>query len=434
MKIVVMGLGYVGLTLALTLAEIGFQVIGIDKDLKKIASLRSGKTTLYEKKIEDVLQSVISSNKITFDEKIPEDDDEIVFMVCVSTPIDNKTHRPILDNLESVTKEIGNNIKKGELVVLRSTVPIGTTRNFILPILEKESGLNCPDDFHLVFAPERTLQGNALEELKELPQIIGGIDIKSTEVATTLFSKSTKRIVKVSSLEAAEVIKLFDNTYRDTTIAIGNLFGKICDSINLDSHEVIQAANNGYERNKILFPGAGVGGGCLVKDPYLLLASLDPSIDLTLISSTREINDSMINDTKKLIENSFQKTGKKIEESKILILGFAFKGFPATDDIRFSPTLPIVDFLKNNNAKLFGYDPNVKEESIENLGVSSLSSMFDENIDCVIIMNNNPSFKNIDFKQFKTNSSKPLLVIDGWYLYNSDMINDIDYFALGSNK
>ena len=302
-----MGLGYVGLTLALTLAEIGFKVIGIDKDRKKITSLRSGKTILYEKKIEQVLNSVISSNKITFDEKITKDDDETVFMVCVSTPINNQTHQPILDNLQSVTEEIGKNIKKGEMVILRSTVPIGTTRNFVTPLLEKESGLKCQDDFHLVFAPERTLQGNALEELRTLPQIIGGIDIKSTDLASSLFNKITKKIVKVSSLEAAEVIKLFDNTYRATTIAIGNLFGKICDKINLDSHEVITAANNGYQRNKILFPGAGVGGGCLVKDPYLLLASLDPSLDLTLISSTREINDSMINDTKKLIESSFQK-------------------------------------------------------------------------------------------------------------------------------
>ena len=389
---------------------------------------------LYEKKIEQVLNSVISSNKITFDEKITKDDDETVFMVCVSTPINNQTHQPILDNLQSVTEEIGKNIKKGEMVILRSTVPIGTTRNFVTPLLEKESGLKCQDDFHLVFAPERTLQGNALEELRTLPQIIGGIDIKSTDLASSLFNKITKKIVKVSSLEAAEVIKLFDNTYRDTTIAIGNLFGKICDKINLDSHEVITAANNGYQRNKILFPGAGVGGGCLVKDPYLLLASLDPSLDLTLISSTREINDSMINDTKKLIESSFQKTGKKIEHTKILILGFAFKGFPATDDVRFSPTLPIIDFLKIKDAELFGYDPNVKKESIERLGVNGISSMFDEIIDCVIIMNNNPNFKDIDFKKFKTNSSKPLLVIDGWYMYNSDMINDIDYFALGSNK
>jgi len=429
-----MGLGYVGLTLALTLAEIGFQVIGIDKDYKKIASLRSGKTIMFEKRIEEVLQSVISSNKITFDEKINRDEDETVFMVCVSTPINNQTHQPILDNLESVTKEIGKNIKKGEMVILRSTVPIGTTRNFVLPLLEKESGLKQQDDFHLVFAPERTLQGNALEELRTLPQIIGGVDIKSTDLALNLFNKITKKIVRVSSLEAAEVIKLFDNTYRDTTIAIGNLFGKICDSINLDSHEVIKAANNGYERNKILFPGAGVGGGCLVKDPYLLLASLEPSLDLTLISSTREINDSMINDTKNLIQSSFQKTDKKIEQSKILILGFAFKGFPATDDVRFSPTLPIIDFLKHKGAKLFGFDPNVKEESIEMLGVNGISSMFDESIDCVIIMNNNPNFKDIDFKKFKTNSSKPLLVIDGWYMYNSDMINDIDYFALGSKK
>ncbi|MDE2590839.1 MAG: nucleotide sugar dehydrogenase, partial [Patescibacteria group bacterium] len=435
MKIIVAGLGYVGLTLALTLADVGFVVVGIDKDKKKIEKLSAGIPTLYEPQIKYYLNSTLSSGNMNFAENIPKENEEATFIVCVGTPVDEKTHEPLLENLKNVVKEIGQNLKKGDHVIIRSTVPVGTTRNIVKPILEQQSNLKTPDDFYLSSAPERTLQGLALQELRQLSQIIGGIDKNSTDKTASIFNRITRTIVRVSSIEAAELIKLFDNTYRDITISIGNMYGKICEKLDLDAREVIEAANYGYVRNKILFPGAGVGGGCLVKDPHLLLYSLKNDVDLGLIRISRQINESMPKDMIKLIESSFDHESRKISDSKILILGFAFKGVPETDDVRYSPTLEIVDYLKGKGAKLYGYDPVISNEIINGLGVEYVKDIIDGNAyDSVIIMNNNPRFKNLYFKKL-TNSNSSLLVVDGWYLYDGLSLwrSGIKYFALGSH-
>jgi UDP-N-acetyl-D-mannosaminuronic acid dehydrogenase len=425
-----MGLGYVGLTLALILANFGFKIIGIDKDITKIQSLKNGNPTIYEEQIEQYLNSALSSNNIQFEEQLSTNHEKNTFIISVGTPI-NENHVPQLENLKNVAIEVGKNLKKNDLVILRSTVPVGTTRNFVKPLLEKESGLNAPKDFHLVFAPERTLQGKALKELTELSQIIGGLDDVSVESAASIFNKTTRTIVRVSNLESAEMIKLLDNTYRDITISIGNLFGKICDKKNLDAKEIIEAANYGYSRNKILFPGAGVGGGCLVKDPYLLLDSLKNDEHLSkLVLDSRIINDSMIEDTKHLIDTSFKKTDRTIANSKILILGFAFKGFPNTDDIRFSPSIPIVNYVREKGADLYGFDPVVSSKTIESLGIQSTNDIYEQKYDCVIILNNNPKFKNLDFDKLR---KEKLTIIDGWYMYDVKTLSKlgINYFALG---
>ena len=435
MKVVVVGLGYVGLTLALTLADVGFKVEGVDKDKKKIDALRNEIPTLYESNINQILTSNLSAGKISFSENISKSDKNVTYIISVGTPINEQTSEPLLENLKKSVLEVAKNLKKEDLVILRSTVPVGTTRTLILKILEDESNLKVSRDFYLASAPERTLQGHALQELRQLPQIIGGIDEASVEKTSSIFNKITETVVKVSSLEAAELIKLFDNSYRDITISIGNLYGKICKKLNLDAKEVIQAANYGYSRNKILFPGAGVGGGCLVKDPYLLIASINQSVNLDLIKISRQINDSMITDTIELIEDSFRKTRKNISGSKILVLGFAFKGFPQTDDIRFSPTVHVIEHLLKSNAKLYGHDPVVPEKSISELGIKFIHKIYDEvDYDVILIMNNNPEYKNLDFKRLKHNES--LLVIDGWYLYDKQTLRGmgVDYFALGSKN
>jgi UDP-N-acetyl-D-mannosaminuronic acid dehydrogenase len=436
MQINVLGLGYVGLTLALTLANVGFKIIGIDKDKEKIAKLQQGIPTLYEPQIEQLLKSVLLSGNISFAEDIQKIEEQVVYIISVGTPIDNQTQEPNLTNLKNVVKEVGESIKKDDMVIVRSTVPVKTARNIIKPELENISNLKCPSDFYLATAPERTLQGAALKELRQLSQIIGGINEESVEKAASIFNKTTKTIVKVSSLEAAELIKLLDNTYRDITISVGNMCGKICKELDLDAREVIESANYGYSRNKILLPGAGVGGGCLVKDPYLLIASLKGKLELELVKSSRRINDSMIDETIKLIKNGFKKVGREIENSKILILGFAFKGVPDTDDIRFSPTLPIVDFLKEQKSMLFGFDPVVPSKTIKELGVKGVPDFETGEYDCVIIMNNNPKFRNIDFKKIEDKTKMPILVIDGWYLYDKKYLDTIGikYFPIGSKQ
>jgi len=434
-KVNVLGLGYVGLTLALVLANVGHKVTGVDIDKKRIELLKSGKPTMYEPQLEYVLKSNLEKRNIEFSTSLSKDSSSY-HIVSVGTPINDKKE-PILDYLSNALSQVGQVLNKGDTVILRSTVPIGVTRNTAKPILEKTSKLKCPEEFHLAFCPERTLQGNALEELRKLPQIVGGIDEKSVEEATKLFHTMSKTIVKVSTLESAEITKLIDNSYRDITISIGNMIGKMCSKLGIDAKEVIESANYGFDRTNVLFPGAGVGGGCLRKDPYLMLSSLDNSRILDLVRTAREVNDSMTQETIELIEEGFNKLGKKIRGARILILGFAFKGEPKTDDIRYSPTIPIIEFLKKEGAILDGYDPVVPHESIKSLQVNPTSIGECSNYDCVIIANNNNEFKNLNFEKFGNENSDTLLIIDGWYLYDSKILNQqpgLRYLALGGKN
>ena len=190
MQINVLGLGYVGLTLALTLASVGFKIVGIDKDKDKVTSLQNGVPTLYEPQIEQLLKSGLSSGNISFVEDIQKTEEQVVYIISVGTPIDNQTQEPNLTNLKNVVKEVGKSIKKGDMVIVRSTVPVKTARNIIKPELENISNLKCPSDFYLATAPERTLQGAALKELRQLSQIIGGVNEESVEKAAAISSKS----------------------------------------------------------------------------------------------------------------------------------------------------------------------------------------------------------------------------------------------------
>ena len=434
MRIVVLGLGYVGLTLALTLADVGLSVIGVDKSGRRIKQLNKLNVPIYEPQIKEVLERTIKAGRIQFLERIPALDASVAYVIAVGTPADGTTREPLLQNYKNAAIQISERLKRGDLVIQRSTVPVRTARTILKKILEENSNLKASTDFYLSCAPERTLQGNALKELRELTQIVGGIDEASTEKTVKIFKRMTDEIIRMSSLDAAELVKLIDNTYRDITISIGNTYGKICDSLGLDAREIIEAANYRYARNNILLPGAGVGGGCVGKDAYLLMSSMSEHVNLDLIKTAREINDSMVGDTIALISNAFEKAGSKIRGSKILILGFAFKGDPPTDDIRFSPTLHIVDFLRDRQAEIFGHDAIVSRDEIESLGIRHVSDIYSDVYDCVILMNSSSSYKEIDFQRLGRGGSP--LVIDGWYMYDVKALQNLGvrYFALGAKN
>ena len=267
-QIVVVGLGFVGLTLAVSLADVGYRVVGVDVSKKVVESLNKGLPHIHEVGLDSLLSFHIGKNLIVKNGiEQPEGD---VYVLCIQTPVDERK-RPMLRHLEEATKAVGKVLKRDDLVIVRSTVPVGTARNAMLPILERESKLVAGRDFSLVSAPERTVAGRALKELRELPQIIGGIDNTSRELAANIFRKLTTTIVSVESPEAAELIKLIDNTYRDVTFAYANEVALICDGFGLDANRIVRAANEGYVRNRIPVPSPGVGGVCLKKDPYIFM-------------------------------------------------------------------------------------------------------------------------------------------------------------------
>lgn len=419
-----MGLGYVGLTLALTLADSGFLVTGVDKNLSLLKKIKSGESPFYEKGLDTLLRKYLGGN-FKVSSHIPSDNFS-VFIISVGTPV-NKAKKPVLKEVIECTREVSKFLRKGSLVIGRSTVPVGTTRNVIGKIIEKTSGFKMGKDYHIVYAPERTIEGKALKEIRELPQIVGGIDEESVEKASVFFRRITQTIVNVSSLEAAEMIKIMDNTYRDLNFAIANELALICEKKSLDAVEIIRAANMGYNRNNIPVPSPGVGGLCLSKDPYILIdVAREAGYKTKLVKQGRIINESMPLHMVKKVEKFVKRNGLSRNKLKIFVMGFAFKGRPLTSDMRNSPTIDLVRGLRKLTGNIYGHDPAVSRKEIEQLKVKSVSiDQGFKGADCVVVMLNHEMYEDIDIFALIGKAKKPLLLLDGWQIYNPKEMGEI---------
>ena len=411
-KIEVYGLGFVGLTLAASLSKVGHSVSGIDINKQLIKDLNEGKLPIHEPGLSDLVLNMKQSNKLNFYSNPPKSTHNY-FIVCVGTPV-NKKGNANLKHLENVLKIISLRLKKGDVVMLRSTVPIGTTRNLAKKLLEEKNQLKAGRDFYLAFTPERTVEGNAMQELKELPQIVGGLTDKCAEIAGSFWRTHSNVIVQADSLEAAELVKLANNSFRDLTFAFSNALAILSDKYNIDSNELIYLANEGYPRNLIARPSPGVGGYCLTKDP-LLYASIEDEFPHAKLSRLgREINIEMANYPLKVLNKFIKKENLKLNNMKILIIGLAFKGWPETNDLRGSNGLDLAINLQKKCNSLYVYDALVpKEEFLNfNLDFCDIYKMNILKFDAVFIMNNHP--KNIKDDFLKSFVNNKVLVFDGW--------------------
>ncbi len=426
-QIGMVGLGYVGLTLAVTLADIGFKVCGYDTDAKVVSSLNSGRPHFFEQGLEQIFKDNFKNNlNIVNDFKNGNNCD--VYFIAVGTPLNKKTKKPDLSYIKSAAENIGSILKSNDAVILRSTVPIGATREVVIPILEKKSGLKAGDDFLVAFAPERTIEGKALEELKKLPQVIGGLNWASADLVASIFNHLTHSVVVVESLEEAEMVKLVNNVYRDVTFAFANELALVCHKFGINTHRVIEAANKGYDRGQVPLPSPGVGGVCLEKDPFLFIASAKKVKYVPkLASNARAISEAMVDFVAEEI-NSFIKTKKIKNNNKVLILGAAFKGRPATSDIRGSTTIGLIARLNKFGLKnIHIHDPMVKGDEVSRLGVKyteDLRVAF-TNVDAVVVMNNNPIFEDLNLRQLLALANNTVLLFDTWGLYKEDEIKKI---------
>ncbi len=427
-KICVVGLGYVGLTLSAVLADVGLDVVGVDINEKAIEQLKRGKPHIHEPRLDYYIKKYVN-NRLVVTTKIPSDPDIDTYIVAVATPVD-KDHKVHMEYFERAVKEIATKIKKDDLLIFRSTVPVGTSRNVIKNILEP-AGLK--DGYiKVAFAPERTLEGKALEELRYLPQIIGGINEESVNAAALLFGKLTNTLVRVSSLETAEIIKQIDNVFRDVNFALGNEMGLVCEQLGVDAYEVAKSANMNYARTKIMIPGAGVGGACLPKDPYIFLNQLKRQLPHSMVLTARKLNESMPAHMVEMVGEEFSKQKKKIENSKIVLLGLAFKGLPETDDVRASPALDIADLLKAKKANIVGMDPVINKDSVvDKLTYVTTFSEALKGADCVIITNNHPRWGEIPFDEHAGEMKKKAIIIDGWNMLNRQEIERLGFIYRG---
>jgi len=432
----VIGLGYVGLTLALTLNEFGIKVFGIDNDKEVLRTLKRGKAHFYEKGLDNLLKKHINKN-LFVKSKLSKNESDI-YIICVGTPIDKK-RRAVTSYLGRSAASVGRVLKVNDLVILRSTVTIGISRNFVIPILEKKSGLRVGRDFFVAFAPERTVEGRALEELFSLPQIIGGYNKQSLDHASQLFQLFANTIVSVSSLEAAESIKLLNNTFRDVIFSFSNEVAQIFDAFNLNTLEIIRAANKGYPRDKIPLPSPGVGGACLVKDPFLLIESAKKVKRSAKIPQlARAVNMSMIDFVYNKVNKFCVSNKKNPKSAKIFIMGIAFKGNPETSDIRDSTSVDILQKLRRSYKNIFIYDPIANKKDLRELGVGIVAPKVGfKNADCVLILNNHPSYRNLDIYTLATSMNKPSLLFDGWAIYTKKeffLLEHVTYDGLGVDR
>ena len=422
--IVVIGLGYVGLTMAVIMSDAGFLVTGVEIDESKVEMLQSGESYVHEIGLDELIKKQINKN-LKVSSSIPDDGD--VFIISVGTPIqttESGEKLPIMEYLEDTCNKVGQKLKRGNLVILRSTVPIGTSRNFVKQRLEKISGLQCGIDFQLAFAPERTAEGKALKELRSLPQIIGGFDRDSVDATAAIFRDITPIIVKVDSLEAAEMIKLINNSFRDYVFAYANQMSIIASKFNINVVDVINAANESYPRDPVPLPSPGVGGPCLTKDPHIFASVTDEfNIDNQIFKRSREINESMHNIVVENVFNELERIGKDIKTSKIVVCGLAFKGNPETGDIRNSTSVEIAQLMNKTVPTIYGYDAVALESEVIEYGIKpvDLENAF-KDTDAILFLNNHKSFEKINvYKMIREMNNNPI-IYDGWNLFRQEDI------------
>ena len=391
-EVVVVGLGYVGLTLSAHLAHIGMNVYGVEIRDLVLSNLNKKRSFFLEENLDDILNEVIENKKFSFGVSIPKKTGSRIFIITVGTPLtENLT--PNLDFIKKASTEVANAINDLDLVILRSTVKLGVTNQVVRKILESSN-----KEFSLAFCPERTLEGAALKEISLLPQIIGADSLFDHERAKVFFEKVTSTVVPVSNIETAEMIKLVDNMQRDTHFAISNEVARMCNQVNVKASEVISAGKINYSRTNL--PTAGpVGGPCLEKDTYLLNDSFKMPVSLSL--TARKINELIVDDSINYFVNYF---GPRILDINlplsISLIGLAFKGVPETNDLRGSVAVRIIKSIKMKfpNVNIKGFDSVVSESDIGSLGITSAKTLVQafEKSDLVLLVNNHPIIKSID--------------------------------------
>ena len=404
-KIGVVGLGYVGLPLAVEFANAGYEVLGIDVDETKINSINSSSN--YIRDIEDnILKNAVQKNLLKATNDYSRVDELDAISICVPTPL-NKEKNPDISYIVSVMEGIKNYIHEEMIIILESTTYPGSTKELILPYIEKEK-LIVGQNICLCFSPERIDPGNEFYNTNNTPKIIGGITQKCSEVGKILYSKIIKKIITVSSTETAEMVKLLENTFRAINIGLVNEVAIMCEKLGVNVWEVIEAAGTKPFGFMKFTPGPGLGGHCIPIDPYYLswkLKTLD--YDARFIKLAGEINTQMPKHVVDLISSSLNKYQKSINGSKILIFGVAYK--KDIDDYRESPAIDIIEILKKEGSEVHYFDPYVPCLSFNKIIMKGLDEINPELIKdfdaCVILANHS----NIDYNLIDENAS---LIID----------------------
>lgn len=415
----VIGLGYVGLPLALLAAKKGYEVYGIDNDKAKTELISRGINPATKQSLE---AKIIAAESESCNELITKADFSII---CVPTPVDEK-YIPDLTAVKSVSQLVSNNLRKGHTVILESTVNPGITDEVVKPILES-SGLKEGRDFGLAHCPERINPGDEKWHIGNIPRVLGGCSKLGLEKAYEFYSSIIdSKIVKMSSARAAEAVKIMENSFRDVNIAFINEMAKSFDTLGIDIAEVIEGAKTKPYAFLAHYPGCGVGGHCIAVDPYYMIEKAKCNgFDHKFLRLAREINNSMPHYTVSLLAKSLNKLEKSINNARVGVLGLAYK--PDVSDIRESPSLEIIKTLKEQGAIVEVFDPYVKEKSP--CSCNSIKELI-EKTDYIILATAHQEFRQLEDI---LDREKTKIIIDGRNFLDKNKIQEkgIIYKGIG---
>ncbi|MEW6715936.1 MAG: nucleotide sugar dehydrogenase [Chloroflexota bacterium] len=389
--VAVIGLGYVGLPLATAFAEAGFTVTGIDKDESKVQDINRGVSYIQDVTSEQVSR-LVAAGKLRATENFEALKNIDAVSICVPTPL-RKTRDPDLSYIVEVAEQMARYIHPSMVVVLESTTYPGTTRELMLPKLTKGSGLTVGQDFFLAFSPERVDPGRTDWTTINTPKVVGGVTETCTDVAKTWYEQALKKVVMVSSAEVAEMTKLLENTFRMVNIGLVNEMAMMCDRLEIDVWEVIEAANTKPFGFMKFTPGPGLGGHCIPIDPLYLSWKLR-SLNYTarFIELASEINTSMPRYVVAKVQHALNERGKPLKGSNILVIGAAYK--PNIDDLRESPALDVIGLLLQHRASVSYHDPfiqRIKHDDWELTGIVDYIAGA-KAADCVVIITDHKTY------------------------------------------
>jgi UDP-N-acetyl-D-glucosamine dehydrogenase len=354
----VVGLGYVGLPLAVEKAKAGFKTIGFDVQEAKVDMVNQGHNYIGDV-IDDDLKEIVDDGMLsaTTDFDFVKDVDFIA--ICVPTPLDDH-QQPDISYVRNSTIEIARHMTKGTMVVLESTTYPGTTEELIKPLLEEGSGLKCGEDFYLGFSPERVDPGNAVYKTKNTPKVVGAIGEDATKVISAMYRAVLDGdVYEVNSPAVAEMEKILENTYRNINIGLVNELVILCDKMGISLWDVIDAAKTKPYGFQPFYPGPGLGGHCIPLDPYYLSwKAREYGFHTSMIESSMMINDKMPEYCVERAGRILNRSHKALQDSKVLVLGVAYK--QDIDDYRESPAIPVINILEENGAQVEYYDPYIK--------------------------------------------------------------------------
>jgi UDP-N-acetyl-D-glucosamine dehydrogenase len=384
----VIGLGYVGLPLAVAFAESGARVVGVDLDARRVAAVAAGRSF-----IEDVpaatLAPLVRAGRLDATDDVTALKEADAVVICVPTPL-GKSKEPDISFIVSAADAVASIIRTGQLIVLESTTYPGTTQEVLLPRFEARS-LSAGRDFFLAFSPERIDPGNTEWRLRDIPKVVGGLTPACRELVAALYGRITARVVPVSGPETAEMVKLFENTFRSVNIALVNELAIMCRKLDISVWEVVSAAATKPFGFMPFWPGPGLGGHCLPSDPYYLswkvrMAGYEPRF----IAFADEINRHMPAYVLQLVADALNDRARSVRGARVLVLGVAYK--PNVADTRDSPAIEIVDMLTAKGARVAYHDPHVPALTVTGARLESVATVRPADYDLLLVLTNHDGY------------------------------------------